>query len=70
MRKPLRGLRRAKLKLAEMFSSRDVCLNVVSAVIGAMIAVLLLKFCNMLGNQGMKSRKNCKEPEEHDERLC
>ena len=62
--------RRAKLKLAEMIPSRDIWLNVVSAVIGAMIAVLLLTFCNMLDNQGVKSRKNCKEPEEHDERLC
>ena len=77
--------RRAKRKPAEMFPCEDICRSVVSAVIGGMIAVLLLKLLEnnpqnnghreMLAAQrtaraGGDLNETLKQPQEHDERFC
>ena len=60
------GLRRTKQKLRDMFPSQDMWLCLVSAAIGAIIAVLVSTLLNIPGKQRKMSHKH---PQEHDERL-
>ena len=50
----------------EMFPSKDICLCAVSALIGAIIVLLVFVLLSRCGSKAIRTRK---VPQEHDERM-